>query len=132
MTNMQPQVHTLNAGPWKSLETYERDLAANQQNDVYVVAGPLFSTSPTTIGHGVAIPRATFRVTVVLPRGAGLHNVTASTPVFAIEMPNDTSVRGRKWPEFRTAVDDMERDSGYDFLAALPDDVEAQVEARRP
>jgi endonuclease G len=130
MTNMQPQVHTLNAGPWKSLETYERDLAAEQGKDVYVVAGALFAASPATIGNGVTVPRATFRVTVVLPHGAGLHDVTASTPVYAIEMPNDNSVRGRKWPEFRTAVDNLERDSGYDFLAALPDDIEAQVEAR--
>ena len=28
MTNMQPQLHTLNAGPWKSLETWERKLAS--------------------------------------------------------------------------------------------------------
>ena len=28
MTNMHPQVHALTAGPWKSAETYERNLAA--------------------------------------------------------------------------------------------------------
>jgi len=129
MTNMQPQVHALNAGPWKSLEAYERDLAAEQGKDVYIVAGALFTATPEAIGHNVAVPRATFRVTVVLPHGAALADVTGFARLYAVVMSNDGSVKGRKWPEFGTVVDDVERDSGYDFLGSLPNPLEEQLEA---
>jgi len=132
MTNMQPQAHSLNAGPWKSLETYERDLARTQGKDVYVVAGGLFIASPTTIGHGVAVPRSNYRITVVVEHGSGPADVTAATPAYAVEMPNDETAKGHKWSEFRVSVDQVERDTGYDFLSALPDVIEDEVESRGP
>lgn len=129
MTNMQPQAHALNAGPWKSLETHERKLARTGK-DVYVVAGGLFATSPQTIGQGVAVPRANYRITVVVDHDAEPTAVTSATPIYAVEMPNDTTAKGHKWAEFSVNVDQVERDTGYDFLSALPDAVEATVESR--
>jgi len=132
MSNMQPQLRALNAGPWKSLETHERELASKQGKHVYVVAGGLFADNPATIASKVPVPKANFRVTVVLEPGMATRDVTAQTPVYAIEMPNDVTVRGRKWTEFQVEVDDIELRTGYDFLTELPDPVEANVEARAP
>jgi endonuclease G len=132
MSNMQPQLHTLNAGAWKSLETYERNLAAKDGKDVYIVAGALFEANARTIGANIAIPSAAYRVTLVLPRGAALNDVSLSTPVFAVQMPNDVSVQSRKWHELTFSVDEVERNTGYDFLSALPDDLEAQLESKQP
>jgi endonuclease G len=132
MSNMLPQVHALNAGPWKGIETYERELVANEGKSVYVVAGGIFARAPKTIGQGVAVPIATYRVTVVVQPGSGPNDVSDVTPILAVEMPNDASAKGHKWGEFRVSVDRVERDTGYDFLSALPDDVEARVEARAP
>jgi len=132
MSNMLPQVHALNAGPWKGVETYERELVAKDGRDVYVVAGGLFAPTPTTIGHGVAVPIATFRVTIVVQPGSGPNDVSEVTPLFAVEMPNDASAKGRKWSEFRVSVDQVERDTGYDYLSEVPDEVEDTVEAMEP
>ena len=132
MSNMQPQIHSLNAGPWKSLETHERELASKLGKHVYIVAGGLFADNPLTIASKVPVPKANFRVTVVLEPEMAARDVTAQTPVYAIEMPNDGSVRGRKWTEFQVEVDDVELRTGYDFLTELPDAVEASVEARAP
>lgn len=129
MTNMQPQVHALNAGPWKSLETYEREQAAAGKA-VLVVAGGVFSASPKTIGPSIAVPGSSFRITVVLDPGEGPDDMTAATPVIATVMPNDTSARGHRWSEFRVSVDEVERATGYDFLARVRDDLETLVEAR--
>lgn len=129
MTNMQPQVHALNAGPWKSLETYEREQATAGKT-VFVVAGGVFSASPKTIGPSIAVPESNFRITVVLDSGGGPDDVTAATPVIATVMPNDTSARGHRWDEFRVTVDEVEHVTGYDFLARIRDDVETKVEAR--
>lgn len=132
MSNMMPQVHALNAGPWKGIETYERELVAKDGNDVYVVAGGIFPSSPKMIGRGVAVPVTTYRVTIVVQREAGPNDVSEATPVLAVEMPNDTSAKGHKWNEFRVTVDQVERDAGYDFLSELPDEVEEKVEAAVP
>jgi endonuclease G len=69
-------------------------------------------------------------VTIVVERGQGPSDVTAATPVVAVEMPNESSVKGPRWGEFRVSADQVERDSGYDFLAALADEMEARLEAR--
>jgi endonuclease G len=130
MTNMIPQVHALNAGPWKGVETYERELVQKDGKDVYVVAGGIYGSNPGVIGRGVAVPTATYRVTIVVERGQGPSDVTATTPVVAVEMPNESSVKGHRWAEFRVSADQVERDSGYDFLAALADEMEARLEAR--
>lgn len=129
MTNMQPQVHALNAGPWKGLESHERQRAAEGKL-VYVVAGGIFAASPARFGPQIAVPEASFRITVVLESGQGPADVSAQTPVIGTIMPNDASARGRKWQELRASVDEIERRTRYDFLSALDDEVERAVEAR--
>lgn len=132
MTNMTPQVHALNAGPWKGIEAHERELVAQQGMDVYVVAGGIFGSTPKTIGHGVAVPTSSYRVTIVVQHSQGPSDVTDATPVLAVEMPNDASAKGHRWDEFSVSVDQVERDTGYDFLAELPDSLEARLETRAP
>lgn len=128
MTNMQPQLHTLNAGPWKSLGTWERKLAGEQGKTLHVVAGGTFDATPARIASGVAVPKANYRITVVLDHAS--TNVTTTTPVYAVVMPNADEVKGHKWTEYMTSVDKVERATGYDFLSEVPDDVENVVEAR--
>ncbi len=127
MTNMEPQVHALNAGPWKSLETFERKLVADEGKDVYVVAGGIFPKNPALIGPKIAVPSKNFRVTVVLNAKQKLDSVNPSTPVYAVEMPNDVAARGHQWSEFRIKLSQLEEDTGYDFLSALPDDLEKKL-----
>jgi endonuclease G len=65
----------------------------------------------------------------VLSTGQDATHVTTDTTVRSVVIPNDTGVSGRSWTEFTTSVDEVERQSGYDFLKAIPDDVEAALEA---
>lgn len=132
MTNMIPQAHALNAGPWKGIESYERELVGRKDKDVYVVAGGIFGEAPATIGRGVAVPVTSYRITLVVEHGQDPTDVSVATPVFAVEMPNSAAAKGRKWVEFGVSVDKVEADTGYDFLSALPDEVEDRLEARLP
>jgi endonuclease G len=132
MTNMAPQVHELNAGPWRALETYERDRASEPDSTLYIVAGGVYGENPPVIGHGIAVPRATFKIVVLLRRGQGARDVTQSTPTLAVEMPNERGVAGRGWTDFVTSIDRVEEDTGYDFLTDVPVDVQAVIEARAP
>lgn len=130
MTNMQPQRPELNRGPWEDLEEHERELA-RQHHEVFITAGGIFDAHPKTIGHGVAVPRAEFKIIVVLDAGQGVESVTDRTEVIAVVMPNEPSVQGKPWTTYLTNVDDVEHVTGYDFLTNVPQGVQNAIESRK-
>jgi len=128
-TNIMPQLHELNAGPWEQLETYAR--ARVQAGALaYVVAGGLFSAPFPTIGNGVAVPAANFKIIVLLSPGQDARDVDENTEVIAVLMPNQRGVGEHQWIEYATSVDAIEQASGYDFLNAVPERVQRVIEAR--
>ncbi len=127
MTNMAPQMPALNRGPWESLEAFARDLVREGRH-VQIVAGVLVAEPAATIGPGVAVPTAMFKVVVAL--GPGQFDATIDTPVYAVVMPNTPTVSGTRWPAYLVSVDEVERRSGYDLLRDVRDDVEMVIEAR--
>lgn len=128
-TNIQPQLHELNAGPWEQLEGYAR-LRVQHGALLYVVAGGVFSAPFPIIGNRVAVPAANFKIIVVLNQGQGPRDVDESTQVLAVLMPNRRGVGASEWTEYLTSVDAIERASGYDFLSAIPERVQRVIEAR--
>lgn len=131
MTNMVPQAHELNAGPWEKLEEHERDLVERPDAAVFIVAGPVFDVDPPKIGNGVAVPRALFKIIVVLKSGQTANDVAESTEVIAAVMPNERGVGRRQWTDFVMSVDEVESETQYDFLSAVPDAVQNVIEARK-
>ncbi|HSU13682.1 DNA/RNA non-specific endonuclease [Longimicrobium sp.] len=132
MTNIVPQTHDLNAGPWLSLEYYLQDLAQTGNKEIYVISGPIGS-SGTLSGLGkVQIPTYNFKIAVIMPYGQGLANVTStsSIQVLAVKMPNVTGISAAPWTNYKTTVDALESTTGYNFLAKLPDSIESYWEAR--
>lgn len=132
MTNVVPQYQDLNGGPWLRFETYLQGLAQNQNKELYVISGG-YGNRGTLNGAGkVVIPTHTWKVVVVMPYGQGLANVTstASLQVIAVDMPNVTGIAANDWPMYKTTVDAIERATGYDLLAKLPDSVETYWEGR--
>jgi endonuclease G len=130
MTNIMPQLHELNAGPWEQLEERERELAKRSGTELFIIAGGVFANPPPTIGHGVAVPKADYKIIVVLHQGESAADVKSGTEVIAAMMPNEQGVGMRPWTDFVTSVDDIERVSGYDFLSKVPEEVQRVIEAR--
>ena len=129
-TNMVPQLHELNAGPWEKFERHERELALRPGAVLYIVAGGVFSSPYPTIGRGVAVPAANFKIVVVLADGQRASDVSAETEVVSVLMPNQKGVGEHEWTEFLTSVDAIEQATGYDFLNAVPQPVQRVIEAR--
>jgi len=129
MTNMHPQRPELNRVTWKAMEEYERGLA-KQHHEVFVVAGGIFDASPPTIGHGILVPKADYKIIVVLDAGQGVESVTPQTEVIAVVMPNDPTVKQKPWTAYMTSVDQVERESGYDFLTSVSEEVQRAIEVR--
>ncbi len=121
MTNMCPQGHNLNSGDWNDLEIQCRDWA-RQYGEIYIVCGPiLHNNAHRRIGqrHKVTVPDAFFKVVLCMK----------GTPK-AIGFIYPHKDGHRSMSEYVSSVDEVERITGYDFFAALPDNVERTVEAR--
>lgn len=134
MTNILPQTNDLNTGPWQDLEDYSNELARFSRKEMYNIAGGLYAATPATLKDEgkVAIPTSTWKILVVLPYGKGLADVTsaADLQIIVVNMPNVDGIQGNRWTMYTTTVDALEAATGFDFLSALPDAIEAEVEAR--
>ncbi|SDC40546.1 DNA/RNA non-specific endonuclease [Williamwhitmania taraxaci] len=137
MTNMMPQAPINNQQPWEKLETYCRTLA-NAGSEMYIIDGPFGKggsgtnggTTTTVAGGKVTVPSYTWKIVVVLPNGSNdISRITSSTRVIALWMPNNQSV-STTWGGYRTTVDYIESQTGFDFLSNLPTTIQAAIESK--
>lgn len=126
-TNIIPQYHELNAGPWLRLEELCETLAKRKNKEMFVIAGPIYSNDMGTIGNGVKVPSESFKIIVMLEKGQGVKDITKDTRVIAVRMPNRDDIQSTQWREYETTVEDIERATGYTFFSALPKDIQQQL-----
>ena len=120
IANMCPQLHDLNSGAWQTLEDKERQWA-KRDSAVWIVAGPIYSKADTTYFESskVRVPGAFFKVLVAPylkePRG------------IAFVYPHMKCSGNMQ--DYATTIDEVEKITGFDFFASLPDDIEKKVES---
>lgn len=135
LTNMLPQRHDLNAGPWEKLEIALRD-SAKAGREVYQIAGGVFTNGSGlgTLNNAgkIAIPDSTWKIAVIMPAGSGLTSVTSpqSVTVIAVNMPNVVGIATNGWQMYQTTVDRIQHSTGYDFLSAIPEAIQCRLETR--
>jgi endonuclease G, mitochondrial len=137
MTNILPQTQDNNEGPWLELENLSQELA-KAGKDLYIIAGGLGSGGTglkgpaSAIGKNqVSVPASLWKIVVLDKPGLRLKGVTANTRVIAVNMPNVVGIKGNSYKEYLTTVDELEKLTGYDFLADLPLAVQAAIEAKK-
>lgn len=120
MANMCPQDHALNAGAWNTLEGRERTWA-QRDSALVIVAGPIYSDEDTkTIGNGVLVPGAFFKV-ILAP-------YLDKPRAIAFVYPNMSAPGNME--NYVTTVDEVEKLTGLDFFYKLPDEIENEVESK--
>ena len=128
MTNMMPQTADNNRVTWEGLEEYTRDLAIDDGDEVYVIAGPYGNAGTINNGH-VVVPTYTWKVIIVLDSGSNdVTRVTNSTRTIAVWVPNEDDINN-DWKTYRVSVDYVESMTGFDFFANVTDSVENTIEA---
>lgn len=127
MTNIVPQSAELNQFPWEKLESYSRRLV-RRGYDLYTVAGCYGNKG--RLRRKVTVPTNCWKTVVVLRGGETLADVDATTRVIAVDMPNTLGIKGNWWETYRTTVRDIEAKTGYDFLSALPPQLQDILETR--
>ena len=64
MTNMTPQLPSLNRGSWKVLEGATRGMVIDSGHTFQIISGPIYSPSGTKIGQGVIVPQSFYKILV--------------------------------------------------------------------
>lgn len=121
MTNICPQLHSMNSGIWKAYEERARKWATS--DTLWIVCGPIVGKNPKTIGQNkVAVPTYFFKT--FLKRDGDSYSA------LAILCPN--VAERKKMRDYVVPVDYIEEISGIDFYHLLPDSIEKSIEALTP
>lgn len=120
MTNMSPQDHALNIGLWNDIEEQVRRWA-KKRGSLVVVTGPVLRPGLPAIGRSVkvAVPERYFKIVYDPARQQAI--------AFLVENRNYPQT---DLPTVTTSVDDVERATGLDFFARLPEATQRAIEAR--
>ena len=120
MSNVIPQKHEMNAGLWRHLEERAAVNYPGRFGEVWVVTGPIFSATPKTIGKGVPVPEACFKIMIDETEG----KIRAQAFVVPQEVPSGASLN-----RYIVSIDEVERLTKLDFFPDLEDGVEGKIES---
>lgn len=119
LSNISPQKARLNEMVWQRLEEAESDIVAPGAVELWVTAGPVFNEDRVLKKSGIALPDAFYRIWLDLRDGEP----------WALAFLVPQGVCGTEpLSMFLASVDEIERRTGLDFFAELPDWQEEVVE----
>jgi len=110
MTNMSPQAGSLNRGIWKLLETSVRGWAVQRNQSYWVVAGGVYAQGDKTIGKGVVVPHAFYKIVV--------NNQTGEAAGWMFPHVAPYPNLGNDLTKFRMPIAQIEQQAGVKY--ALP------------
>ncbi|MFM1933221.1 MAG: hypothetical protein RL360_101 [Bacteroidota bacterium] len=104
MSNMIPQTHELNAGPFKMLEEYCRKLAVKRGQNLLIYSGGIGSKG--RLASGVIVPAYCWKV------------VYTPEKIWCILFPNER-VLNKNWQTYSVPLVTLEKMTGYKFPRKL-------------
>ncbi len=120
-SNISPQIHSFNSGIWNDLEKRIR-YWLKQDKEYYVITGPVFENTNTTIGtEKVTVPTHFYKI--VLKYGSG------NVKCIAFLISHNT--KNRNYRDFTVTIDDLEEKLGIDFFPTLEDHLENKLESKK-
>ena len=119
MTNICPQLDELNDGEWRHVEEAVHKWTRTAKR-LIIFTGPIFSNNMKRIGKhdDIAVPESFFKVIYSPEQNRAIAFVMENKYI-----PNS-------WTNYATTIDKVEALTGYDFLAALEDNVENVIESK--
>lgn len=107
MTNMSPQAPSFNRGIWKLLETSVRGWTVGLNQPFTIYAGNVYKLSNITIGDGVVVPHAMYKIVINNSTGQTVGWMFPHTPPY----PN----LGNDLTKFRMPITQIEHIAGVKF-----------------
>lgn len=118
-SNMSPQEPSFNRGIWKKLEELVRTWA-NENQTIYITTGPILKTGLAKIGiNGVSVPKYYYKV-ILDYKEPSIKGIGFILPNSGTSMPLSS---------YAVSIDSVEKVTGINFFASLPDDEENVIES---
>ena len=126
MTNISPQKPDLNRKAWQRLEEIVATELAPKYGDLWVFTGPIFADKSSTLkSSAVAIPKAFFKI-IVRPYISDQQSAQVLAFIFPQKVKGDENLL-----KFVTTVDEIEAQTGIDFMADFEDNFEGLLESSK-
>ena len=120
LTNMSPQVPSLNRGMWRVLEEKIRHWVLKEK-ELYIITGPIIRPGYMTIGpNKVAVPQWYYKIII------DYHQPQIKAIAFMI--PNQKPQKSLQ--DFTVNIDKIEEVTQLDFLNFLPNRVQIELESK--
>ena len=123
MSNISPQRPGLNRGPWREVEHRIADLWTAKYGEIWVIVGCVPGDVEDRLPSGIDVPKAYWQL-IVSKADDGVR-------ALALYMPGDIPFSAFPVHNIVT-VDELERRTGLDLLAELPNFLEKPLEAHLP
>ena len=123
MSNISPQKPGLNRGPWREVEHRIADLWTAKYGDIWVIVGCVPGDPEDRLPSGVDVPKAYWQL-IVSKSSDGVR-------ALALYMPQNIPFLAFPVHSIVT-VDELERRTGLDLLAELPNFFEKPLESHLP
>ena len=121
-SNMTPQTSALNSGIWNTHEGKVQGLltSLSSTEKIYVVTGPVFESGYKTTSDGYAIPTKYYKCIMkcTFNSSGTMTAAVGAGYIFNHESPSQTN----------TTIDAVEKLTGFDFFANVPDNLETNAE----
>ena len=129
LSNMCPQVGVdFNRGIWADLEDAVRKWV-RQRGTLTIITGPVFKDENGSINYKVigdnkvAVPTHFYKIIADT-------NDPSNTKAVAFLLPN-MAIKNKKIKDFLCSINEIEKLTGFDFLSALPANIQESVESAK-
>lgn len=124
VSNISPQVPDFNRGIWENIETRVRGWS-NRDEELFIVTGPVLKKGLPKIGryNRISVPEQYYKIVLFYQSNSG-----KKPRAIAFLLPNE-ALFGKKMNNYVVPIDEVERITGIDFFAKLPDTIESKLEA---
>lgn len=123
MSNIAPQRPGLNRGPWREVEHRIADFWTAKYGGIWVIVGCVPGDPEDRLPSGVDVPKAYWQLIV--------SSAEDGVRALALYMPKDIPFSAFPVHNIVT-IDELERRTGLDLLAELPDFFEKPLESHLP
>jgi endonuclease G len=118
MSNMSPMAPSFNRGVWSRLEDWVREEALGNSG-LYVVTGPILSSSCGSLKESITVPCAYYKI--VFKEGSQPKMLG-----FVLSNAGDSG----SLQAFAVSVDEIEKKTGLDFFPQLENTLEQSLESK--
>ncbi len=119
LSNITPQMPSLNRIWWRLLEQKEADDFAMRFERVWVITGPVFAAPAKKLPSGVDVPTAFYRI-ILDDENGRLRTLAFLAP--------QTMTGHEPLAQFLTSVREIEHQTGLDFFPGLPREIQDGIE----